>query len=112
MAEPKQKDGLDIAIDFFFGAVAGDLAVAAFFSRRCQQFYQINFHTSTVLICLLAATLIFGSLAALYRNQFWSRCESYSIIPPMEETVSRAAKSILWMLFALGCASLGLLLIS
>ena len=111
MGEPRRKDAFDIAIDFFFGALLGDAMVGLFFSRRVQRFYNIDFHTSTVLICLLAATLIFGSLAALYRNQFWSRYESYSIIPPQEETVSRPAKIMLWTLFTLGCASLGLLFV-
>jgi hypothetical protein len=109
--EPKQKDVVDIAIDFFFGALAADLAVTLFFSRDSQIFYNAHWRGNAVWICLLAATLIFGSLAALFRNQFWSNYETYSNLPPMEEAVSPQAKVILWMLFAMGCASLGLLFI-
>jgi hypothetical protein len=109
MSEPRQKDVLDIVIDFFFGALAGGVGVAAFFSRRSQQFYDAHWQGSTIWISLLGATLISGSLAALYRNQFWSSVETYSVIPPMEETVSKTAKIILWILFAIGCGSFGLL---
>lgn len=115
MAEPKQKDAVDIAIDFFFGAVLGNLLAIGTFSPRfrqtCRFFFNIQWSSNDVLISIFAATLICGSLAALFRNDFWGAYSSYRQIPPMEETVSREAKVILWMLFAVGCASLGLFFI-
>jgi hypothetical protein len=111
MAEPPRKDWLDIAIDFFFGAAFCDMWLALGFLRSAGHNYNFHWKWSTFWICLLATTLVGGSLAALYRNQFWSRYETYSVIPPLEESVSRRSKTILWILFALGCASLGLLLI-
>jgi hypothetical protein len=50
-------------------------------------------------------------MAALYRNQFWSGLETYSVIPPVERDVTRRAKVILWTVFGVGCASLGLLFV-
>jgi len=111
MPEPPRKDWIDLIIDFFVGAAAGDLLVAFGFLKAAGRSFQIHWEWSTFWICLLATTLIAGSLAALYRNQFWSNYETYSIIPPLEESVSRTGKIILWSLFTLGCASLGLLFI-
>ena len=109
MPPPRQKDGLDVAIDFFFGALFADVVVALGFLRGHRWNWQWQW--STLWICLLAATLTAGPLAALFRNQFWARYETYSVIPPMEESVSRRSKIILWILFGLGCASWGLLFI-
>jgi hypothetical protein len=111
MAPPRQKDWLDIAIDFFFGAVFADFLVAFGFLRAAGRRFNLHWEWHTFWICLLATTLIAGSLAALYRNQFWSNYDTYSIIPPMEESVAKRSKIILWIVFSLGCASLGLLFI-
>ena len=110
MADTKQKDALDTAIDFFFGAVFADVVYGLGLLRNSGHNGWL-WRWDTVLIILFAITMIAGSLAALFRNQFWSKYETYSVIPPMEETVSRTAKVVLWTLFALGCASLGLLFI-
>jgi hypothetical protein len=110
MPEPKQKDWFDIAIDFFFGALISDVVYGLAVLRGGGRSGWL-WRWDTVSIILFAITLIAGSLAALFRNQFWSHYETYSIIPPMEETVSKPAKIILWLLFAIGCASLGLLFI-
>jgi high-affinity Fe2+/Pb2+ permease len=111
MSEPRQKDALDIAIDFFFGAAFADVVIALAFLRASGRGINLHWEWQTFWICLLAATLIAGSLAALYRNDFWSNYQTYSVIPPMEESVSKRSRILLWMLFAIGCASLGLLLI-
>jgi hypothetical protein len=70
-----------------------------------------QWNSATVAVVLTSITLIAGSLAALYRNEFWSRYEGQSTIPRMEESISRSGKIVLWGLFAIGCASLGLLLL-
>jgi hypothetical protein len=111
MSEPRQKDSLDVAIDFFFGAAFADVVIALAFLRAGGRWINLHWEWATFWICMLAATLIAGSLAALYRNDFWSNYQTYSIIPPMEESVSKRSRILLWMLFAIGCASLGLLLI-
>jgi len=104
-----QKDWFDIIVDFIFGAIFCDVIIALGYLRGIAR-HMINQHHGSVLwVLLLASTLIGGSLAALFRNQFWSRYETYSIIPPREESVKKQAKIVLWTIFALGCASLGLL---
>jgi hypothetical protein len=111
MPELPPKSSLNIAIDFFFGALGGDVVVAIGFLRAMRQNYYIDSAWATFAVLILSATLIGGSLAALYRNQFWSSLETYSILPPMEERLSTKSKMVLWSLFGLGCASLGLLAI-
>ena len=110
MSAPPQKDWLDIAIDFFFGALFADIVVGFGLLRGSGRAGWL-WRWDTVGLVLFAITAIAGSLAALYRNQFWSRYEGRPILPPMDETVSRPAKIVLWSLFALGCASLGLVII-
>jgi hypothetical protein len=111
MPPNRQKDGLDVAIDFFFGALFADGVFALGFWRASGRYYNVHWEWHTFWICLLAVTLIASSMAALFRTQFWARYETYSIIPPMEESVSRRSKIILWILFGLGCASWGLLFV-
>jgi len=106
MPPSNQKDWLDIAIDFFFGALFADVVYGLGILRGNPSWH---WRLNTFLIVLFAVTMIAGSLAALFRNQFWAKYETYSVIPPMEESVSKRAKIILWTLFALGCVSLGLL---
>jgi hypothetical protein len=108
MSAPPQKDWLDIAIDFFFGAVFADFVIGFGLLRESGSSGWL-WRWDTVGIVLFAITSIAGSLAALYRNQFWSRYETNSIIPPMEESVSKRGKIVLWTIFALGCGSLVLL---
>jgi len=108
MAKPPQKDGFDTVIDFFIGAIFSDIGIGFIFLRAARSL-RFVWNGHVFLICLLAGALIGGSLAALYRNQFWSNYDSYSIIPPMEESVSKEQKRILWGLLILGVASLGLL---
>jgi hypothetical protein len=110
MAKPPPKDWLDIAIDFFFGAAFADLLVGAGFLKAARA-YTFKWHPHAFEICLVAATLIGGSMAALFRNQFWASYERYSVIPPVEREVTLRAKVILWVAFGIGCASLGLLFV-
>jgi hypothetical protein len=110
MARPPPKDWMDIAIDFFFGSAAADLVVGYIFLKAARA-YSFQWHWHTFEICVTAAALIGGSMAALYRNQFWSGLETYSVIPPVERDVTRRAKVILWTVFGVGCASLGLLFV-
>jgi len=110
MSAPPQKDWLDLAIDFFFGAVFADVVYGLAFLRDSGRSGWL-WQSDTALIILFAITMIAGSLAALFRNQFWAKYETYSIIPPSEETVSKPAKIFFGILFTLGCASLGLLLV-
>jgi len=107
MNAPPQKDWLDIAIDFFFGAAFVDFWIVVGFLRAAKL---SAFAWHPFWNCLVAATCIAGSLAALYRNQFWAKYETYSILPPMEESVSSRGKIVLWTIFGLGCASLALLI--
>lgn len=102
-----QKDWLDIVIDFIFGAAFCDFWIVVEYLRNMR--YLTGNHWPALWVLLLASTLIGGSLAALFRNQFWAKYETYSIIPPMEESVKKQAQIVLWITFALGCASLSLL---
>jgi hypothetical protein len=70
MAEPKQKDALDIAIDFFFGALFADLAYGLTFLRTSGRWL---WTWNTSLIVLFAITLIAGSLAALLADPAYGR---------------------------------------
>ncbi len=108
MRAPPQKDWLDIAIDFFFGAAFFDVLLLGAYFRANGRWYNLSWGSFE--LCLLAATCIAGSLAALYRNQFWSRWEHHQVIPPMEESVSRAGRIILWSIFAVGCGALWILI--
>ena len=110
MAKPPPKDWIDVAIDFFFGAAFFDALVGLGFLRAARGFH-FQWQWRTFEICVVAAALIGGSMAALFRNQFWSGIETYTVIPPVERDVTQRAKVILWFAFGLGCASLGLLLV-
>jgi hypothetical protein len=68
MSQPRQKDWLDIAIDFFFGAVFADVVVG--FGLLRWSGFDWNWRWDTVGIILFAITTIAGSLAALARNEF------------------------------------------
>jgi len=106
---PRQKDWLDLVVDFFFGAAFVDFWIGLGFLRASGYHLNIHWEWRTLYLSLLSATLIAGSLAALFRNHFWGSYDTYSVIPPMEESVSRKSKLILWILFALGCVSLAML---
>jgi hypothetical protein len=110
-SQPRQKDWLDIVVDFFFGAVFCDIWIAVCFARGAARAFDYRGDSFTFGIIMLAGALIAGSLAALYRDQFWSNWETYKVIPPMEESVAKWNKAILWSLFALGWLSLGLLFV-
>lgn len=108
MSQPPPKDWLDIAIDFFFGALFGIFSVIGVIFHSGDM---AALHGTTWLVFLLSASLICGSLAALARDLFWSKYETYTVIPPIKDSVSKRRQTILWIVFALGCASPVLLFI-
>ena len=108
MPQQPQKDGLDTVIDFFFGALFGICSVIGVIFY-CGDMTRMD--GKTWLVLFFAASLVCGSLAALARAQFWSKYESYKVIPSLEDGVSKGSGWILGSLLILGVASLGLLFI-
>lgn len=109
MREIPEKTWLAIAIDFFFGAAFADFVMGFGWLRSAGR--EPHSDWSQLWILTIATTLIFGSLAALFRNDYWSGYETYTVIPPVEERLSKRSKLVLWSVFALGCVLPGLLLI-
>ncbi len=109
MEQQREKDGVDVAIDFFFGAIIGVLAGGGiyFFLRQWIQF------TSgyALWIFLFAGIAISGSLTALFRNRVRKKPKRESLLAPVGERIATGTQALLWSIFALGLvllAALGL----
>jgi len=102
MSNPREKDALDLAIDFFFGAIFTGGAGGLFYARSG------GWHFTVATLCVVVVTwaMMGGALAAMYRNVFWSALERYTLIPPIPERVSFRAKAILWSVFGVALAML------
>ena len=102
MAQAPEKDTLDLAIDFFFGAVFTGGAAGFVYVRTG------GWHFTMENLCVMVVTwaMMGGSLAAMYRDVFWSALETYTLIPPIRQRVSRRARAILWSVFGVALAML------
>ncbi len=102
MSNPREKDALDLAIDFFFGAVFSGGAGGLLYARTG------GWHFTVATLCVVVVTwaMMGGALAAMYREDFWASYERYTIIPPMRERVSLQARVILWSVFGAALAML------
>jgi hypothetical protein len=105
--EPPEKTLFVIVIDFVLGAIFADVIVSIYWMRAAARANLLNSHSYWTV--LLGTTLTAGALNGLFRNQFWSAFfQTNSMIPPIEEAVSKPCKIVLWVIFVFGCASLGL----
>jgi hypothetical protein len=104
MEQQREKDGVDVAIDFFFGAIIGVLlgGIVYIVLRQWVQF------TSgfALWIFLFAGLAISGSLTALFRNRVRKKPKRESLLAPVNERIASGTQILLWCIFVLGCISL------
>jgi hypothetical protein len=107
--EQREKDGVDVAIDFFLGAIVGVLVGSGLYFLLRQW---IQFTSGYALgIFLLAGIAISGSLTALFRNRVRKKPKRESLLAPVGERIATKTQALLWGIFALGLlllAALGL----
>lgn len=107
MEQQREKDGVDIAIDFFFGAIIGVLvgSIIYFILRQWIQF------TSGLAfwIFMFAGLAISGALTALFRNRVRKKPKRESLLAPVGERIATKTQALLWVIFGLGLALLGAL---
>ena len=104
MEEQRKKDGIDIAVDFFFGAIIGVLAGSIIYFVLKQW---IHFTSGFAFwIFLFAGIAISGSLTALFRNRVRKKPKRESLLAPVGERIATKTQALLWGIFVLGCISL------
>jgi hypothetical protein len=107
MEQQREKDGIDILIDFFFGAAVGVLVGGGVYFILRQW---IPFTSGYAFgIFLFAGVAISGSLTALFRNRVRKKPKRESLLAPVGERIATGTQAILWIIFVLGCVSLGAL---
>ena len=109
MTYSREKDWLDVAVDFFYGAILNDflwLALIRFPPRGRHPLWELHFQREGWCLYFLSGALMGGALLALFRYR-WSEP---SLLPPIGEHLSGAKRIALWTIFALGCSSAGFLL--
>jgi hypothetical protein len=104
MEQHREKDGMDVAIDFFFGAIVGVLAGSGVYFVLKQM---IQFGSGYAYwIFLFAGIAILGSLTALFRNRVRKKPKTGSLLAPTGECIAIRTQVLLWIIFVLGCVSL------
>jgi len=109
MSHTREKDWLDVVVDFFYGAIFGDLAafiLIRFPPRGRYPLWHLHFPREGWCLYFLSAALIGGALLALYRY----RWPEPTLLPPAEERLSRAKWIVLWTVLIAGCGGAGLLI--
>ena len=103
MEQLREKDGIDVGIDFFLGAIVGVLvgSVLYFALRQWAPFAS----GMAIWIFLFGGFAIGGSLTGLLRNRVRKKPKKGLMIAPTNECLSLSAKIVLWVVLALGCLS-------
>ena len=102
MEQQREKDGIDVSIDFFLGAFVGVLVGCGMYFALKQW---IPFAGQAFWIFLFGGFAIAGSLTALLRNRIKKKPKKGMLIAPVGECLSMGSKVVLWIILALGCFS-------
>jgi hypothetical protein len=105
MPKPPPKDWLDLMVDFFCGAIAGDFIfgfATKFPWRTSTPLWQLQCTGEAWVAYFLSATLMGGALCALYRHQLWSDGNSFSI--PISEMLTARSKTLMRFIGLIGVA--------
>jgi len=104
MEQQREKDVVDVVIDFFLGALVGALVGLGIYFGLKQAVHLSSAYA--IWIFLLAGIMIAGSLTALFKNRVRRKPKKESLLAPVGECLSLTSEVVLWIIFVLGCASL------